>query len=93
MYVSHASQLAGVDTAFQRILQEIYKTQTKKQLLSPGGGGGVSADAAAGGSRYTESPNGSQSHLSQGQAIQLHVENPNPQTHQTKSAESKCCQG
>jgi hypothetical protein len=37
---TYALDATGVDTAFQRILQEIYKTQTKKQLLSPGGGGG-----------------------------------------------------
>lgn len=32
-----ALDATGVDTAFQRILQEIYKTQTKKQLKSVGG--------------------------------------------------------
>eukprot|EP00578_Thalassiosira_sp_NH16_P011694 CAMPEP_0181125808 /NCGR_PEP_ID=MMETSP1071-20121207/27260_1 /TAXON_ID=35127 /ORGANISM="Thalassiosira sp., Strain NH16" /LENGTH=246 /DNA_ID=CAMNT_0023211301 /DNA_START=53 /DNA_END=790 /DNA_ORIENTATION=+ len=35
-----ALDATGVDTAFQRILQEIYKTQTKKQLKSQGGGAG-----------------------------------------------------
>ena len=34
-----ALDATGVDTAFQRILQEIYKTQTKKQLKAQGGGG------------------------------------------------------
>mmetsp|Transcript_26422 Transcript_26422/g.53054 ORF Transcript_26422/g.53054 Transcript_26422/m.53054 type:complete len:234 (-) Transcript_26422:306-1007(-) len=33
-----ALDATGVDTAFQRILQEIYKTQTKKQLKAQGGG-------------------------------------------------------
>ena len=33
-----ALDATGVDTAFQRILQEIYKTQTKKQLKSQAGG-------------------------------------------------------
>jgi hypothetical protein len=32
----------GVDTAFQRILQEIYKTQTKKQPLGENNTGGKS---------------------------------------------------
>lgn len=40
-----ALDATGVDTAFQRILQEIYKTQTKKQLKAQGGGG----DKIAGG--------------------------------------------
>merc|ERR1712154_88790 len=37
-----ALDATGVDTAFQRILQEIYKTQTKKQLRNLNGrdGGG-----------------------------------------------------
>jgi GTPase SAR1 family protein len=42
-----ALDATGVDTAFQRILQEIYKTQTKKQLKAQGGGG----DKSAGGSQ------------------------------------------
>lgn len=39
----------GVDTAFQRILQEIYKTQTKKQPLGGDKNGGNSANNGAGG--------------------------------------------
>ena len=38
----------GVDTAFQRILQEIYKTQTKKQPLAEKNSGGNSGDNGAG---------------------------------------------
>lgn len=44
-----ALDATGVDTAFQRILQEIYKTQTKKQLKSQGGGGGKDGGAGGGG--------------------------------------------
>ena len=33
-----ALDATGVETAFQRILQEIYKTQTKKQLKTTNGG-------------------------------------------------------
>jgi len=41
-----ALDATGVDTAFQRILQEIYKTQTKKQLKQSGGGGTASSKAS-----------------------------------------------
>ena len=43
-----ALDATGVDTAFQRILQEIYKTQTKKQLKAQGGGGGSGDNKASG---------------------------------------------
>ena len=39
----------GVDTAFQRILQEIYKTQTKKQTLGEKKTGGNNGDNGVGG--------------------------------------------
>lgn len=41
-----ALDATGVDTAFQRILQEIYKTQTKKQLKSVGSKGDSGAPAS-----------------------------------------------
>ena len=44
-----ALDATGVDTAFQRILQEIYKTQTKKQLKAQGGGGGGDNKASSSG--------------------------------------------
>ena len=40
-----ALDATGVETAFQRILQEIYKTQTKKQLKNANGTSGGSASA------------------------------------------------
>lgn len=50
-----ALDATGVDTAFQRILQEIYKTQAKKQLKSQAGGvtgnGGMREGAVGGPAR------------------------------------------
>merc|ERR1711966_363513 len=59
-----ALDATGVDTAFQRILQEIYKTQTKKQLKSQGGGGG----AVGGGGKEGAQP-------ARGQTISLSSQN------------------
>ena len=58
-----ALDATGVETAFQRILQEIYKTQTKKQLKNVNG-----KSNGAGGPGSTPS---------RGQAIQLQPEDPN----------------
>lgn len=54
-----ALDATGVDTAFQRILQEIYKTQTKKQLKNPSANANAPPSAAG---------------VSRGQAIQLQPE-------------------
>jgi len=53
-----ALDATGVDTAFQRILQEIYKTQTKKHLINPKG---ENSGASVSGSQ-----------VSRGKAISLH---------------------
>ena len=69
-----ALDATGVDTAFQRILQEIYKTQTKKQLKNTNGkvnGGAV----------------GSGMPVSRGQAIQLQ---PEPAGDQPKAKNGCC---
>jgi GTPase SAR1 family protein len=57
-----ALDATGVETAFQRILQEIYKTQTKKQLKNVNG-----KSNGAGGAGSTPS---------RGQSIQLQPEVP-----------------
>lgn len=76
-----ALDATGVDTAFQRILQEIYKTQTKKQLKSHGAGGstGVGGHREGGGT-----PGG------RGQTISLN-QNETIENQQTKK--NGCCGG
>jgi small GTP-binding protein len=65
-----ALDATGVDTAFTRILQEIYKTQTKKQLKSPGAAGGASPVGAPGGGPMG-APAGTPGGPARGQTIQL----------------------
>lgn len=77
-----ALDATGVDTAFQRILQEIYKTQTKKQLRSANGAVGSSSSVA---------PNGAgQGGVSRGQAISLHTQ-PEPAQTAASGTNSACC--
>lgn len=71
----------GVDTAFQRILQEIYKTQTKKQLKNANGAMGNNASAM--------NMNGGQG-VSRGQAISLHTQ-PEPTDSVSQGNQSNCC--
>jgi len=73
-----ALDATGVETAFQRILQEIYKTQTKKQLKTTNGGktNGVSGASAS-------------MPVSRGQTIQLSsTEAPNEEA---KTGAKGCC--
>lgn len=73
-----ALDATGVDTAFQRILQEIYKTQTKKQLKAQGAKG----DKSGGG--------GSQP--ARGQTISLNA--PQDQSGEgTQARKQGCCGG
>lgn len=78
-----ALDATGVDTAFQRILQEIYKTQTKKQFKNGTGGGAGSNPTGA-----TAKVDGQG--VSRGQAISLHTE---PESSELNSAvkKSACC--
>ena len=75
-----ALDATGVDTAFQRILQEIYKTQTKKQLKS--------ANGAVGSSSAMNSSGGQG--VSRGQAISLHTQ-PEPAQTETAGGGGGCC--
>ncbi len=76
-----ALDATGVDTAFQRILQEIYKTQTKKQLKN--------ANGAMGNSSSGMNMNGGQG-VSRGQAISLHTQ-PEPTDSVSQGSQSNCC--
>ena len=81
-----ALDATGVDTAFQRILQEIYKTQTKKQLKSHGGGGGgVGGAASVGGNREGGGNPGGR-----GQTISL---NQNESIENQQVKKNGCCGG
>lgn len=73
-----AKDATGVDTAFQRILQEIYKTQTKKQLKGVNGGA----------SRVP----GSGQPIARGHAISLHQDHPQSAPQQVQ-AKGGCCAG
>ena len=70
-----ALDATGVDTAFQRILQEIYKTQTKKQLKSAN-----AMDAGRGGAGNGPQPQ-------RGQAINL-TSQPDPVENERRGG---CC--
>ena len=70
-----ALDATGVDTAFQRILQEIYKMQMKKQLKRVGGGG---ADGQ------------NQPSVSRGQAISLHTHSDEPDAKEATKG-GMCC--
>ncbi len=74
-----ALDATGVDTAFQRILQEIYKTQTKKQLKSVGS----KNDGPIGG------PSGGHQ-VARGQAISLSAQ---PEAGPGNGPNRGCCQG
>mmetsp|Transcript_16593 Transcript_16593/g.19219 ORF Transcript_16593/g.19219 Transcript_16593/m.19219 type:complete len:129 (+) Transcript_16593:464-850(+) len=77
-----ALDATGVDTAFQRILQEIYKTQTKKQLKNSNnmsGAGSTSVNADGGGTG-----------VSRGQAISLHTQ-PEPAETAASMQKGGCC--
>ena len=76
-----ALDATGVDTAFQRILQEIYKTQTKKQLKTHG----ASGSAGVGGHREGGGTPGGR-----GQTISLN-QNETIENQQTKK--NGCCGG
>lgn len=75
-----ALDATGVDTAFQRILQEIYKTQTKKQLKNANAG----ADAGV-----ATQPKPAGQGVSRGQAISLHTQ-PEP-SGMADIKRSNCC--
>jgi len=79
-----ALDATGVDTAFQRILQEIYKTQTKKQLKTQsksGSGGGP-----------TNTPSSAQNpSVARGQTISL-TQQPD-QSQQQGNRKGGCCAG
>jgi small GTP-binding protein len=78
-----ALDATGVDTAFQRILQEIYKTQTKKQLKN------VNRATEGGPTGGVDHNHGFQA--GRGQAISLHQPPPQEQTPQQKG--NACCGG
>jgi len=79
-----ALDATGVDTAFQRILQEIYKVQTKKQLKS------VNAKADGGGGGAQALGRGAASQPARGQAITLTAQ---PEPQQMQQAKGGCCAG
>uniref|UniRef100_A0A7S1E3R5 Uncharacterized protein n=1 Tax=Thalassionema nitzschioides TaxID=33649 RepID=A0A7S1E3R5_9STRA len=70
-----ALDATGVDTAFQRILQEIYKTQTKKQLKNVN----RATEGAGGGGDFRPG---------HGQAISLHAA---PEPEQVQQQKGGCC--
>mmetsp|Transcript_7385 Transcript_7385/g.14725 ORF Transcript_7385/g.14725 Transcript_7385/m.14725 type:complete len:129 (+) Transcript_7385:728-1114(+) len=76
-----ALDATGVDTAFHRILQEIYKVHTKNHLKSinarDDGGGAVSGRGAA-------------AQPARGQAISLSAQ---PEPQQLQQAKGGCCAG
>ena len=74
-----ALDATGVDTAFQRILQEIYKTQTKKQLKNANGAV-ASAPMHGGGGQG----------VSRGHAISLHTQS-EPTDTETSANQGGCC--
>ena len=76
-----ALDATGVDTAFQRILQEIYKTQTKKQLKN--------ANGAVGSSSNSMQANSGQG-VSRGEAISLHTQ-PEPTETTQPGNSGGCC--
>ena len=78
-----ALDATGVDTAFQRILQEIYKTQTKKQLKTQSKAGG-----AAGGNTSAPAQN---PQVARGQTISLTAQP--DQSQQTNNKKGGCCAG
>jgi len=77
-----ALDATGVDTAFQRILQEIYKTQTKKQLKSAGG-----RNDAAGAASPAAGQSGGPA---RGQTISLTAQ---PEPSQGATKKGGCCAG
>ena len=77
-----ALDATGVDTAFQRILQEIYKTQTKKQLKN--------ANGATRNNGGTAEMNGGQG-VSRGQAISLHTQPEPTDSSSVQASQSSCC--
>ncbi len=78
-----ALDATGVDTAFQRILQEIYKTQTKKQLKNTNGALGHNSSAMH--------ANGGQQGVSRGQAISLHTQPEPTDASSGQGSQSSCC--
>lgn len=72
-----ALDATGVDTAFQRILQEIYKTQTKKNNVK----GPVSGHPSSTGQQFQ---------AGRGQAISLSAP-PEPEQMQSQKASGGCC--
>lgn len=77
-----ALDATGVDTAFQRILQEIYKTQTKKQLKNANGAMGNNSNAMQ--------MNGGQG-VSRGKAISLHTQPEPTDSTAGQGSQSSCC--
>lgn len=77
-----ALDATGVETAFQRILQEIYKTQTKKQLKTTNGG---NANGVGGGGGGASAPMS----VSRGQTIQL--SSTEPPNEEAKTVAKGCC--
>ena len=80
---TRALDATGVDTAFQRILQEIYKTQTKKQLKN--------AKSALGNNSGVMQANGGQQGVSRGQAISLHTQPKPTDSSSDQGSQSSCC--
>lgn len=83
-----AKDATGVDTAFQRILQEIYKTQTRKQLKTEGGTNGnghaspYSNQISSGGHQFA---------TGRGQTINLAASNEPEEFHSDANKKSTCC--
>ncbi len=80
----------GVDTAFQRILQEIYKTQTKKQPLggdkNPGGNSANNGAGGAGGGGGGAAPG-------RGQTINLGATSGEDFSMPNQQKQQNCCGG
>jgi len=78
-----ALDATGVDTAFQRILQEIYKTQTKKQLKTQSKTGGASGNNSA----PAQNPQ-----VARGQTISLTAQ-PDQSQQTNNNRKGGCCAG
>ncbi len=87
-----AKDATGVDTAFQRILQEIYKTQTRKQLKSEGNGNNNNGIPGAPYGHGGTSLNGGGNHQfgGRGQTINLAASN-EPEEFHSDAKKSTCC--
>jgi len=86
-----AKDATGVDTAFQRILQEIYKTQTRKQLKSEANANAHNSSNGSGGAGQMPF-NGGQHPFSTGRGQTIHLSNNEPEEfYQGDGKKNSCC--